>query len=90
LAWGLAWGFQVPRVLQWGLVCALIGGLFYVDGIGLLKYLVLRLLLRVSGKTPWNYSRFLDYAASHILLRKVGNGYTFIHRLMLEYFATHA
>jgi hypothetical protein len=31
--------------------------------------------------------RFLDYAAERILLRKVGGGYIFVHRLLLEYFA---
>src|SRR5689334_203677 len=36
---------------------------------------------------PWNYPRFLDYAAEQILLRKVGGGYIFIHRFLLEYFA---
>jgi hypothetical protein len=36
---------------------------------------------------PWNYPRFLDYAAERILLRKVGGGYIFVHRLLLEYFA---
>jgi hypothetical protein len=37
---------------------------------------------------PWNYPRFLDYAAEQILLRKVGGGYIFVHRLLLEYFAS--
>ena len=37
---------------------------------------------------PWNYPRFLDYAAERILLRKVGGGYIFTHRLLLEYFVT--
>jgi hypothetical protein len=37
---------------------------------------------------PWRYSRFLDYAAERILLRKVGGGYIFVHRLLLEYFAS--
>ena len=36
---------------------------------------------------PWNYPRFLDYATERILLRKVGGGYIFVHRLLLEYFA---
>jgi hypothetical protein len=40
-----------------------------------------------SGNTPINYARFLDYAAERVLLRKVGGGYVFIHRLLLEYFA---
>src|SRR5205814_8403011 len=30
----------------------------------------------------------LNYAAERILLRKVGGGYIFIHRLLLEYFST--
>jgi hypothetical protein len=36
---------------------------------------------------PWHYTRFLDYAAERIFLQKVGPGYIFIHRLLLEYFA---
>jgi len=53
-----------------------------------LKHFMLRLQLRLGGRMPWNYVRFLDYAAEHILLRKVGGGYIFVHRLLLEYFAT--
>jgi hypothetical protein len=37
---------------------------------------------------PWNYIRFLDYAAERVFLRKVGGGYIFTHRLLMEYFAT--
>jgi hypothetical protein len=48
---------------------------------------VLRLWLIRNGSTPWNYIRFLDYAAERILLRKVGGGYAFIHRMLLEHFA---
>jgi len=36
---------------------------------------------------PFNYIRFLDYATSRLFLRKVGGGYIFIHRMLLEYFA---
>jgi hypothetical protein len=36
---------------------------------------------------PLNYARFLDYAAKRVLLRKVGGGYIFVHRLLLEHFA---
>jgi hypothetical protein len=35
-----------------------------------------------------NYPPFLDYAAERILLRKAGGGYIFVHRLLLEYFAS--
>jgi hypothetical protein len=34
-----------------------------------------------------SHVKFLDYAAERILLRKVGGGYIFIHRMLLEYFA---
>ena len=30
---------------------------------------------------------FLDYAARLVFLQKVGGGYIFIHRLLLEHFA---
>jgi hypothetical protein len=50
-------------------------------------HFVLRWFLWRAGSIPWNYARFLDYAASRILLRKIGGGYVFIHRLLLEYFA---
>jgi hypothetical protein len=36
---------------------------------------------------PWNYVPFLDFAYDHILLYKVGGGYRFIHRLLLDHFA---
>ncbi len=54
-----------------------------------MKHLALRLLLIRNGSAPWKYVEFLDYAAGRILLRKVGGGYAFIHRMLLEYFATH-
>ena len=40
-----------------------------------------------NGSLPWDCVSFLDYAAERILLRKVGGGYIFLHRLLLDYFA---
>jgi len=31
---------------------------------------------------------FLDYAAERIFLRKVGGGYVFVHRMLMDYFVT--
>jgi len=31
--------------------------------------------------------RFFDEATGNVLLQKVGGGYRFIHRLLLDYFA---
>ena len=41
----------------------------------------------VERLCPLNYAHFLDYATKLIFLRKVGGGYIFIHRMLLEHFA---
>ncbi|MEM8808972.1 MAG: protein kinase [Cyanobacteria bacterium P01_G01_bin.38] len=56
-------------------------------GEAVVKHGILRLMLWLSGKTPWNYAKFLNYAAERIFLQKVGGGYIFVHRLLLEHFA---
>jgi hypothetical protein len=63
-------------------------GAFGFGGLACIQHLVLRVLLWRSKALPWDLPRFLDYAAERILLRKVGGGYIFIHRLLLEYFVT--
>jgi hypothetical protein len=37
---------------------------------------------------PWRYVAFLDDATEQLLLRKVGGGYIFRHRLLQDYFAS--
>jgi hypothetical protein len=49
--------------------------------------LTLRILLRRTKALPWNLVPFLDEAAERLLLYKVGSGYIFIHRLLLNYLA---
>jgi transcriptional regulator with XRE-family HTH domain/energy-coupling factor transporter ATP-binding protein EcfA2 len=68
-----------------GLLIGLIGG-----GLAWIQHWLLRFLLWKSGVIPWNYAHFLDYAAEHILLRKVGGSYIFIHQLLLDYFTQQA
>jgi hypothetical protein len=53
-----------------------------------LQHYSLRLVLWRNHDAPLNYVRFLDHAAERILLRKVGGGYIFVHRMLLEYFAS--
>lgn len=65
-----------------GVVAALWYGAFAV-----IQHFTLRLMLWIRGKTPWNYSRFLDHATERVFLQKVGGGYIFVHRLLLEHFA---
>jgi DNA polymerase III delta prime subunit len=91
LTWSDNWSVE-------GLILGLFTGLFFAlfvgplvglffGGTAYIKHLLLRLFLWRMRCTPWNYSRFLDYAAERILLRKVGGGYIFVHRLLFDYFA---
>jgi hypothetical protein len=36
---------------------------------------------------PWRWEPFLNFSVDLALMRKVGNGYIFIHRLLLEHLA---
>jgi hypothetical protein len=77
-------------LLLFGAVAGTISGLIVGlsnGGIASIQHLVLRVLLWRSHLIPWNYSHFLDHAAEHILLCKVGGGYMFVHRLLLDHFA---
>ncbi|HNA89440.1 MAG TPA: hypothetical protein PLX14_04390 [Anaerolineales bacterium] len=64
----------------------MIGALWY-GGFDVIQHYILRLILLLQGYTPGDYTRFLDYAVDRIILQKVGGGYRFIHRLLLEHFA---
>jgi len=79
--------YLLPYLLSAGLVCGLIAGLLVGGGLACGRHYILRFQLWRSKSLPWNYPRFLDYCAERILLRKVGGGYIFVHRLLLEYFA---
>ena len=91
-AWRLALGgMQVLDVgaavfLGVGLSFGIIASLFF-GGQAVVQHSVLRVLLRRVGLIPWRWVEFLDFAAGLVLLQKVGGGYIFIHRLLLEYFA---
>jgi DNA-binding SARP family transcriptional activator len=54
-------------------------------GFNVINHLVLRLLLWQSGQIPRRYVPFLNAAARHVLLYRVGGGYIFIHRLLQEH-----
>jgi GTPase SAR1 family protein len=73
-----------------GLVGALVGVLGFVFG-GILaialKLYILRFYLWRTHTFPWKAVSFLENATARILLRRVGSGYSFIHRLLLDYFA---
>jgi hypothetical protein len=52
-----------------------------------LKHFLLRAMLSRGGVIPWAFPRVLELAVNRVLLRQLGGGYIFVHRLLLEYFA---
>ena len=76
--------------LRFGLLIGLFPGLIvglWKGGFACIQHVVLRWRLWRAGYVPLNYPGFLDYATERILLRKVGGGYIFVHRLLLDFFA---
>jgi hypothetical protein len=80
---GLAFGLHfdlLMAVFSAILIWAMMGGL------STLRHYVIRLLLWRSHTFPLNAPRFLDDATARVLLRRVGGGYSLVHRLILDYF----
>src|SRR6266566_810123 len=84
---GDALNFGLLVGVSFGLITGLLAGLLN-GGVACIRHWVLRFLLWRAGSMPWDYPHYLDFAAERILLRKVGGGYLFIHRLLLEHFAS--
>jgi eukaryotic-like serine/threonine-protein kinase len=94
LACGLAGGLAVG--LQDGLVLGLSNGL----GIGLvfglnspasfviIKHYSLRFLLYRHDNLPLKLIPFLDAMVDRLLLRRIGGGYIFIHRTLMDHFSS--
>lgn len=85
LFFGLSFGLLAG--LFFGLMGSLSGGLLF--GLAdVFKHYLLRYFIRREGSIPRDYVQFLDHCANDLgLLRKVGGGYIFRHRYLLDYFA---
>ncbi len=84
LFWLMSGKFMVGLFffLMLGLVGGLIGG-----GAACIRHFTLRIVCYFNGYIPWNYAKFLDYATERLFMQKVGGGYIFIHRMLMEHFA---
>lgn len=79
----MADGLKIGVALLFG------GGAAFGGGYGIYgwaQHMVLRSILYILGNIPANYAGFLNYAATHVLVQRVGGGYQFIHKLFLDYF----
>lgn len=82
LVFGLVFG------LIFGLFGGLLGGLVFGCRTVIHHYF-LRFLLYRNGSLPFKYLiPFLDYSVERIFLRRIGGGYIFVHRLLMEHFAS--
>jgi hypothetical protein len=77
---------ELFRVLNSGLGLALFLGIGF-GGLACIQHFVLRLILWWTGAIPWNYARFLNYAAERRFIKQVGGCYRFIHNLLRDRFA---
>ena len=76
---------EIPWIVYVGFTGVIIwlkyGGMFIIF------HLFLRLRLYLDGFIPLELISFLDFCTDHIFLQRVGGGYIFIHRVLMEYFA---
>ncbi len=91
LAAGWVYGLGLlPGVIS-GLIVGLVVGLIAAtasrDSRAVIRHYVLRSILHHYQHLPKDFARLLDYAVRLIILRRVGNGYIFVHRYLMEYFA---
>ncbi len=93
---GLALGVTLSAVmgislgLAFGIAAGLLGGLIIsllYGGATVIKHYSLRIVLARHDYLPMKLFSFLDDMVSRGMLRRVGGGYIFIHRTLLEYFA---
>jgi hypothetical protein len=69
-----------------GLIFGLSAGMRY-GGAAVIQHFTLRQMLRKKGYIPKDYVKFLDYASDRLLMKKIGGGYVFFHRMLLEHLA---
>ena len=82
--------FWMNSGLIYGLTNGSISGLasgVILGGDTLIQHYTLRLVLSKNNFLPFRLIPFLDHCVDLIFLRRVGGGYIFVHRLLMEHFA---
>jgi hypothetical protein len=72
--------------LYFGLWFGLVGG-FVNGGLAFFQHFTLRFFLYRTNCMPWKIFPFLEYGTERLFLYRVGGGYIFVHRLLMEHFA---
>jgi hypothetical protein len=75
-------------IVFYGLIGGIVFGVLSGTLISIIQHYLLRLVLSMGKrKIPLRLVNFLDYATELLFLHKVGGGYIFIHRMLMEHFA---
>lgn len=77
--------FGAKEGLYFGLFAGGLAFLWY-GGMDIIYSYILRSLLCLDGEIPRNYKQFLGFACQRTILQTIGNGYMFIHPLLMEQF----
>src|SRR5262249_35397172 len=80
--WSTVQGYDLLLALCSALLISLLTG-----GLAALRHYIIQLLLWRTRTFPWHAPKFLDDATARCLLRRVGGGYSFAHRLLLDHLA---
>jgi hypothetical protein len=91
LDWATHSGGSITAVLLFylGTFCglsAVVLGTLFGGGLFAIKHYIVRAVISLSRLAPLRIVPFLNYATDRILLRRVGGGYIFAHRMLLDYF----
>jgi uncharacterized tellurite resistance protein B-like protein/DNA polymerase III delta prime subunit len=62
--------------------------IFNKAGDAVTKHIILRISLYFNGQIPWDFFKFLEYAKKSTFVNRVGGGYKFYHRIIMEHFAS--
>jgi eukaryotic-like serine/threonine-protein kinase len=77
---------EPSNILLVGLLIGLGVG-FINGGLAFLQHFTLRFLLYRNNCMPWKLVPFLQFCTERLFLYRVGGGYVFVHRLLMEHFA---
>jgi len=80
------WSSPLEFTLITSSVAAGVGAMLF-GGATLIKYAILRLLLYFESGLLLNLAPFLDNISKVSLMRRIGGGYIFFHRLLQDYFS---
>ena len=73
---------MLSGALSVGLIVGLLNG-----GATCIKHFNLWRILYRKERIPKDYAGFFEYASKRLLIKKVGGGYIFYHRMLMEHFA---